>query len=549
MNNLPSTAEFDSSPTIRTVLDQLQAEDLANNFEGLKRTVILMLIEGYNFNQIYLKLGVTKHSVYKIKEELKEDFAWLKDENKVQKFSDNNREPINLLFQNSATACGSLSLSRYMELYVYDYQIEAQSKQWQASKFQDTLYRIWEENQKSCTLAPREHLKTTSVIGYMLKKIHARTHPIEINYYHLNKEMAYEKFRKWQLAVESNPILEHAIKRKARAWKDDYAELADGSIIHAMSYQQGTVGKHPHIIILDDVIDKKVMYSSERNQKSIDRFYMDIYPMISKMSGEKRIIVIGTAQREDDLYHSLPDDFKLSIYKAIIDDEKQKVLAPDLFTYQQLAKIRSDISEKQGEKYWLKEYQNKPISAMGLIIQPDWIKTYHNHPPIESLDIYQGWDLSVGKDLEKGDWTVGMTIGVDRNDSDKIKVYVLEVFRARIDFGKRLNAIIEQAHKWNPKLIGVESNVFQYDTVQTLIDRTNLPIKAIKSITNKIESFGAELAPHFENGKVLLHVSQQTLRQELLALPGGKYDDQADALKIAIRVSGMDDDDPQLFII
>jgi hypothetical protein len=49
--------------------------------------------------------------------------------------------------------------------------------------------------------------------------------------------------------------------------------------------------------------------------------------------------------------------------------------------------------------------------------------------------------LSVGKDIEKGDWTVGVTIGVDRS-MDKIKAYLINVFRERVNLDQRIRAVI-----------------------------------------------------------------------------------------------------------
>ncbi|NMB80752.1 MAG: hypothetical protein GYA14_02935, partial [Ignavibacteria bacterium] len=247
----------------------------------------------------------------------------------------------------------------------------------------------------------------------------------------------------------------------------------------------------------------------------------------------------------DDLYSSLPSDFVKRVYKAIKPDGKP--LSPELFTIEALEKIKSDISEKFGEKYWLKEYMNTPFNATGDIIKREWIQRVENYPT--DLDIYQGWDLSVGKDPEKGDWTCGATIGIKKID-EKLFIYVLDMFRERLDFDSRLKAIVDQANIWKPLKICVEENVFQYDTVQTLQKQTNLPISGVKTIKNKIEKHTVDLAPHFENKKVFIRYDIDdsnkfdTLINELLSLPFGEHDDQADALVLAIKASAIDSDVP-----
>lgn len=439
------------------------------------------------------------------------------------------------MFQGLPARAEELSLSQFSEFFISDYDVEARFKKWKTPIFKDTLGSIWDKHQKSCVLAPREHLKTSTVLEYIVKRLFTRKYPLEINYYHLTGGLAYEKFNKLTRTIRNNPILDYRLGiKESKSWSTSYIELKDGSIIQPLSYQQGVVGKHPHIIILDDVIDRTVIYSDDQNRKAIDKFYSDIYPMISKADPDKRIIIIGTAQRKDDLYHSLPADFHFKTFQAIVSESKKKVLSPELFTWDELMAIKRNISENRGEKYWLKEYMNVPFSQLGLVIKAEDIRYYATAP--DGLEIFQGWDLSVGRDLEKGDWTAGATIGIDWN-SDPVKIYILDVYRARIDFPERKKIIIEKGNDWKPQIIGVEDTAFQYDTVQEVKKSSLHPIEPVKPIRNKIESFQIELAPYFENHQVYVKEDMHDLVNELLSLPVGEYDDQADALKIAIKMA------------
>ncbi|HUD05159.1 MAG TPA: hypothetical protein VMR59_04185 [Patescibacteria group bacterium] len=427
-----------------------------------------------------------------------------------------------------------ISLQEFNKYLVYNFDQEAKIKNWQPTHFQNVLENIWDSNIKSCVLAPRSHLKTSTVLSYLIKKVYTRKYPLEISYYHLTGNVAEEKFGKLLHTIESNPLLAAAFRPdKAKQWTRNAIELEDGTIIKPLSFQQGVRGKHPHIIVLDDVIDASVVYSEVKNKKAIEKFYTDIYPMITKSDESKKIIVIGTAQRKDDLYHMLPNDFTFQSFQAVLSDEKKEILSPELFTYEELMKLKADISFRFGERFWLKEYMNMPFEAMGLIVKPEWIKEYYQVPT--NLSIFQGWDLAVGKDLEKGDWTVCVTIGVEYGE--RIKIYVLDIFRERINFGARLNAIQNLYNKWKPNIIGVEEVAFQYDTIQTLQQGTMLPIQGVKPIMNKVQSFQAELAPYFENGQIHIKPEMSDFRTELLSLPIGQYDDQADALKIAIKAA------------
>lgn len=464
------------------------------------------------------------------------DLSFLQDKKQRELFIRDQSKNLNKLFYGLPQQTQYLTLKEFNELFIYKFDKEAELKKWKPTNFQAELEKIWEENPKSCILAPREHLKTSSVLQYIVKKVYSRTYPLEINYYHLNSEMASEKFGKLLMIIENNPLLSANFRPKiAKSWSRKSIQLYDGTLIKPFSYQQGTLGKHPHLIVMDDIIDSSVIYSDLQNRKAINKFYTEIYPMISKMEQGKQILIIGTAQRKDDLYHSLPEDFILKVYQAILNEEKREVLCPEIFSYEALMKLKADISFKHGEKFWLKEYMNLPFEAMGLILKPEWIKEYYQQP--QNLFIYQGWDLAVGKFLDKGDYTVCVTLGIE--EGPPIGIYILDVFRERLDFGARLQKIQDLYYQWKPLLVGVEETAFQYDLVLTLQKTTALPIKGVKSIINKVQSFQAELGPYFERGQVYIRPKMQDLKNELLSLPVGQYDDQADALKIAIKTANI----------
>lgn len=539
----PRTSDMTSG-----VEDRLFKEMVLRRLTGIKKEVVSLLFEDHNFHTIAKELNINVSKIYKIKEELKMDLAFLQNEIQKQNFIRQNSEMFVEYNEKGASLVDELSLKDFSELFIFNHDPEALLKGWRGVEFQNTLGDIWTKHRKSRVKAPREHLKTTSVLSYLLKRIYTRKYPLEISYYHISKDVAMEKLRKIRRIIELNPLLSHNFQMdEAKSVRDDLIVLKDGTMIQPLSWQMGVVGKHPHIIVLDDVIDRRIIYSDDANKKAIDKFYIDIYPMISKDDPDRQIIVLGTSQREDDLYNSLPDDFYCQDYKAVIDEEKREILAPDLFTYDALMKIKADISKLHGERFWLKEYQNIPMSAQGLIFKREDIKYYVEAP--KKLIKFQGWDLSVGKDIEKGDWTVCATIGVDFTDSDKVKIYLLDVYRARISFGERLRMVAKKFNEWKPQLVGIEDVAFQYDTIQALKDSTLMPILGVKALTNKIQSFQTELAPYFENGQIYIKEEHKDFLNELLAIPAGEFDDQADALKIAIKTALQQPATPRVRVI
>lgn len=524
-------------PIVDYTNEQEQQLDSTLFIEGLsnqKQKIVTMLMDGYSYHAIAKNMGMKIDRIYQIRDDLQQ-ILLQNDPALYAEYRKKNGIVIDLLAQFVAQNVRNLPLADFVMQYINQYDNEAVAKGWKRVDFQNTLENIWENNPKSCTLAPREHLKTTSLLEYLVKKLFIRTYPIEINYYHLTGDIANEKFNKLKRYLQGNELFNEVFGvKEAKSWADNYIELKDGTIIRPMSWKQGVVGKHPHIIILDDIIDRTVMYSDAMNTKSIDKFYSDIYPMISRADKDKKIIIIGTAQRKDDIYHSLPSDFVLNIFKAIDHNNNDKILCPEMYTRASLNKIKADMSRLHGEKYWLKEYMNEPFEAMGFIVKKDQIQYYTEAP--FGLEIYQGWDLSVGRDIEKGDWTVCVTIGLDRS-GDKIKIYILNVFRARINFNERLRGVINLGEQFKPEAIGIEDVAFQYDMIKLLRDKTLFTIIGVKPINNKVERFQAELAPYFENMQVYIKRDMVDYEMELLSLPVGQYDDQGDATLIALKAA------------
>jgi len=284
------------------------------------------------------------------------------------------------------------------------------------------------------------------------------------------------------------------------------------------------------LIILDDVIDTQVIYSDEQNEKAKERMASEILPMAEP---ETQIILVGTLQREDDIYAAIdPKIWVAKSYDAIVDEEKKLTLFPEKWDWEKLMRRKEEISILKGEKWFLKEYRNLPVKLLGEIIKKEWIQWYDVLP--EGLRIYTGWDLSVGKELDRGDYTACITFGID----DKGNIYLIRVWRDRIDFPTRLKKVVDFGKDDKPLKIKIESNTFQADSVQVLKSNTALPIEGVKTTENKVKRFSEELAPLFENRKVFLRKGDemhQIFVDELCSLPRGKFDDLCDAFLIGLK--------------
>ncbi len=384
-------------------------------------------------------------------------------------------------------------------------------------------------------LAPRNHLKTFFLFeAYSLQKIRFAKNPIEIRYFSATDGLAIERLdhiKDWLKLPYFQELREKADIDNRKEIKFD-----NGCKISVQGFWSKLRGGHPDILILDDVIDSQVIYSDEQNKKAKERLASEILPMAGPRT---QIIIVGTLQREDDIYSVEWDKgsekrWISKIYDAIIDEEKKITLFPEKWSWEQLMNKKKEITELSGEKWFLKEYRNMAVQLIGEIIKPEWKRTYKFLP--KDLSIFSGWDLSVGKNPDKGDYTAKVTFGID--GAKVPNIYIIDVFRARMDFGKRVEAIIEHGEREDPIRIAVEDNVFQADTVQQAKSNSYLPIVGVKTTKNKIEKYNQELVPLFSQGRVFLKEGdemQELFWKELCSLPAGSFDDMSDSFCVGLK--------------
>ena len=421
------------------------------------------------------------------------------------------------------------SLPFFIEEEIYGYDVAAKAELWKLGK----LHHEWNEllqEKRICIKAPRDHLKTFFFSeSYPIRRLKYNRDD-EIQIFSKTDKLAVRILDKIKKRIQKSPNLKYLSGHGADFWSKTEIRCSNGATIYAQGFGSAIRGGHPKLIILDDIIDTQVVYSDEQNEKTKERMAGEILPMAEP---DTQIILVGTLQREDDIYSTVdPKHWMVKNYDAIVDEERKITLFPEKWDWEKLMKRKEEITALKGEKWFLKEYRNWPVKLLGEVIKSEWIGWYDKLP--EGLRIYTGWDLSVGKDLEKGDYSACITFGVDK----KGNIYIIRAYRGRIDFPARLKKVVELAKFDKPSKIRIEENTFQADSVQVLKANTGLPIVGVKTTDNKIKKFSEELAPLFENRKVFLKKgdeSHKIFADELCSLPRGKYDDLSDAFCIGLK--------------
>lgn len=233
-------------------------------------------------------------------------------------------------------------------------------------------------NDYTATVAPRKHLKSTTLYAFVLWKLKnieslPGRYP-EILYISYNKTLAARHIANIKRYVKNSPYFEEFkdLKKNAEG-VIRYLHKPSGKIFSVtpagiLAFKRGihTIG-----IICDDILqDPQAAKMNIEQVEKVTTFFMEQVVSIVKEGGF--LHVWGTPQDKKDLFFRLQGKkkFNWKKYQAIIDFKKKTVLWPELFTYARLIYIRD---EEIGEKAFNKEYQAAPVRQEDMYFKPEQI--------------------------------------------------------------------------------------------------------------------------------------------------------------------------------
>jgi len=356
------------------------------------------------------------------------------------------------------------------------------------------------------------------------------------------------------------PILSQDTKSK------NWFKLKNNTGEYFCSGSSGSVlGRGANFIIVDDPSKNIEEARSERRQeKIIDLFDTTISTRKEKdpITGQNAVtIVVHQRLDQHDLIGIILEKREWITAEEALTRLRRGEKLGQIWVYLRLPELAEEndiLGRKPGEALWpekrdekelaLKKkdigeikfntiYQQNPQPIGDKLLKLLWIKYYEPYecPPLEKLDIYQGWDLAISEKTS-ADYTVCTTIGV----SDENKVYVLDWYHEQIDFPTQVKMVTKMYEKWKPLEIGIEVNNYQKALAQTVEQNSMLPIKEITSTTDKVRRISSGFV-QFENEKVLLpkkHSELENFIKEYVNFPHRKYhDDMLDSLELTLQLT------------
>jgi predicted phage terminase large subunit-like protein len=330
-------------------------------------------------------------------------------------------------------------------------------------------------------------------------------------------------------------------------WELEGAESQYG-VMYTAGIEGGTTGKGASLLIVDDPVkNMEEAKSPVMREKAWDFYTSTAY---TRLEPDASILVIQTRWHSDDLsgrilqerasgegepWHvlSLPAIAEADEYYEIAGCEpferhEGDALWPERFSAERLATIRADV----GGSVWSALYQQHPTPDGGLIWHREWFNNRYRELPTMTK-VVQSIDTAF-KTGVASDFSVIATWG--RTDTD---FYLIDLWRARVEYPELKRAILEQAHKHNPERIYVEDAASGQSAFQELKRESDLPIFRVPPEGSK-EARAAGVSPLAEAGKVWLPESGPDTPwladwiEEHVNFPRGAHDDCVDTTSLAL---------------
>ena len=254
-----------------------------------------------------------------------------------------------------------------------------------------------------------------------------------------------------------------------------------------------------------------------------------------KEKGDWEIINLPAIAEEAQTFHYRSIRGPKTVHRKIGD-----VLHPERESLETLMQIRDNI----GEYPFTGQYQQAPVPLGGGLIKNEWIHSYEPHELPSSFELLvQSWDTA-SKTNQFSDYSVCVTLGLKNK-----MIYVLDLWRGRVDFPALKTQAIVKAHQFKPHHILVEDASSGIQLVQELKHQQIYSVKPIRPEKDKITRIFAQTAV-FESGRVKFPVEAPWLRDcihELTTFPFDKFDDQVDALGQGLTFMRDRLDEPGIF--
>jgi predicted phage terminase large subunit-like protein len=289
-------------------------------------------------------------------------------------------------------------------------------------------------------------------------------------------------------------------------------------------------------LIVDDPLNANDAYS-EPLRKNVNNWFADT--LTSRLDDKRIGTVFVVAQRlhQEDLTGMLIErEWEGLILPAIA--PRDTLIQIGNFKYlwkegeplqaRESLELLEDQKRQMSPAAYAAQYDQNPVPEAGNMLKRDWLKWYEPRPVRHSGDqIVQSWDTAV-KVKDTSDYSVCLTFLVRNNN----EYYLLDVWRRKVQFPELCAAVTSLAAHLKPNAILIEEQANGSPVIDQCRRNGLTGVIGRRTVVDKKTRMNGETAK-LEAGSLILPKSAPWLDDfllEFVAFPGGKHDDQIDAL-------------------
>lgn len=298
-------------------------------------------------------------------------------------------------------------------------------------------------------------------------------------------------------------------------------------------------GRGGNFLIIDDPIKPQEVLSDTK-RKSVKQWYdSTLYSRLDDKRNDVIILIMQRVHVDDLAAHVLgkedwvhlclpaiaetPERFELDDGR-IFTREAGEVLHQEREPMEVLEKAKANL----GSFLFSAQYQQDPLPEGGNMVKWEWFNAYDElPPPADSVeDIVQSWDTAM-KAHDGSDFSACTTWAVRGND-----YFLIDVYCERLDFPSLKRKVEELQTEFMARTILIEDKGSGTGLIQQLTSEGKIRPIEIKPEGSKADRMATQSAI-IEAGHVFIPEKTpwlDTFRNEVLAFPHGKHDDQVDSM-------------------
>ena len=402
------------------------------------------------------------------------------------------------------------------------------------------------ETQRLMIFLPPRHSKSETVtVRYSAWRLE-KDRSLNIILGSYNQKLANRFSRKIRRIVEMR--VEMASDRKAaEEW-----ETAQGGGVRAVGVGAGVTGFGGGLIVIDDPVKSRAEAESSAFRVRVwDWFNDDVY---TRLEPGAAIVLIQTRWHEDDLAGRLigrmndggepwaivnlpalaecPPGADAGTWTDEVGRLDGEALWPERFSRDALLKVRQQL----GAYSFAALYQQRPVPADGGLFKRSWFRNFVDRIPTR-LTWARGYDLAVSTKTS-ADYTASFRCAFDAEGN----LFIADGFRGRIEYPEQRRYVIDRMRSEKRTAHVIEKALHGEALVQDIRSGAGAGRAPLQAVRVEADKYTRALtwANLAEDGKVILvrGAWNDEFIAEACSFPGGRHDDQIDAVSLAVRQLG-----------